>query len=212
MRAAWARPRVRVAVAVPAVAAVLVIALRLWLKWAGAFPGDAWALHHLDTDTLPHPLVDIGTFFSVIGTPTVAVLTLLAALPVVARSDGARGVAFVLLAGTAVFFNMLLKVLSGPTPMMSERGDFAAGGGLNYPSGHTVYGVVFFGALAWLAWRHRRFDVVLPLVVLVVAMGPFRVIAEAHFVSDVLAAYLVGLAWLVPAAILTGTAARGRGS
>ncbi len=206
----WARPRVRVAIAVPLIAGLLVLGLRLWLKWVGPFPGDEWALHHLESSTLPIRVVEIGTFFAAIGTPVIAALTLVAVLPAIVRSDGVRGVLFVGLAGTGVFFNMLLKELSGPTPLMLERvetfGVFA-GEGLNYPSGHTVYGVVFFGSLAWLAWRHRRLDVVAPLVAVMLFMGPSRVIVEAHFVSDVLAAYLVGLAWLVPAAVITGQAA-----
>lgn len=201
---ARSRARVRAAVGVPLVAGAIVLAVRLWLKWAGPFPGDEWALHHLEGRTLPRSIGDLGTFFSVIGTPTVATLTLLAALPVVLRSEGVRGAGFVVAAGCGVFFNMLLKWLSGPTPLMLERYPDAASQGLNYPSGHTVYGVVFFGSLAWLAWRRRRLDIVLPLLALIAAMGPFRVIVDAHFVSDVAAAYLVGIAWLVPVAILFG--------
>jgi undecaprenyl-diphosphatase len=200
----WSRPRVRAAVGVPLVAGAIVLAIRLWLKWVGPFPGDEWALHHLEGRTLPRSIGDLGTFFSVIGTPTVAGLTLLAVLPVVLRSDGVRGMLFVTAAGCGVFFNMLLKWLSGPTPLLVEKFPDIGSQGLNYPSGHTVYGVVFFGSLAWLAWRHRRLEVVLPLLALIAAMGPFRVIVDAHFVSDVLAAYLVGIAWLVPVAIALG--------
>lgn len=180
--------------------------LRLWLKWVGPLPGDRWAWHHLERSELPNPLIDLGTFFSVIGTPTVATLSVACALPFVVKASGWRGAAFVVLAGTGVFFNMVLKELSGPTPLLIERYGSNADGALNFPSGHTVYGVVVFGALAWLAWRHRRPDIAAPLVVLLVLMGPFRVIAEAHFVSDVVAGYLVGVAWLVPAAIVTGHA------
>lgn len=196
----------RLAVIVPAVALALMLALRLWLKFEGPMPGDQWGLTHLDTATLPASLVDLGEFFSSIGTPVVASITVGCALPFVLRSDGLRGAAFVLVASVGVFFNMLLKELSGPTRLMAER--TTDPDALNFPSGHTVYGVVVFGALAWLAWRHRRYDVAAPFVGLLLAMGPFRVVAETHFVSDVVAGYLVGIAWLVPAAILTGHAAR----
>jgi undecaprenyl-diphosphatase len=196
----FSRAQLRVAVAVPVVAMLVVLAIRLWLKWVGPLSGDRWALEHASGMWEHQSLVDAGDFFSAAGTPLVAGLTGAWIVLFVWRSDGLRGVAFVVLAAAGVGFNQALKELSGPTPLMIEK----AGSGLNYPSGHTVYAVTVFGAVAWLAWRHRRFAIAAAFAFLIVLMGPFRVIADAHFVSDVVAAYFVGLGWLVPAAILTG--------
>lgn len=180
-----------------------VLLLRLWLKWIGPLPGDRWAQHHVEELTLLQPWRDLGTFFSVIGGQPVAFFTGCVALWFVWREARWPGVAFVALSLTGVFANMLLKVLSGPTPLLIEKyGDPAPG--LNYPSGHTVYGVVMFGSLAWLAWSRGRRDIAAVLMALLLAMGPFRVIADAHFVSDVVAGYLAGFGWLLCAALLTG--------
>lgn len=185
------------------VCVVGVLALRLWLKWVGPLPGDQWAQWQVDTRLLDEPWQDLGTFFSVIGAPSIAIPTGLVASWFTWRAAGWRGVAFVVVAGTGVFANMVLKVLSGPTPLLVEKfGPDVAG--LNYPSGHTVYGVVMFGSLAWIAWAHHRRDISVVLVALLLLMGPFRVIADAHFVSDVVAGYLAGVAWLLTAALLTG--------
>lgn len=180
-----------------------VLVLRLWLKWVGPLPGDRWAQWQITYRDLEAPWRDLGVFFSVIGTPTIAVPTGVVASWFTWRAVGWRGVAFVVIAGLGVFANMLLKVLSGPTPLLIEKWSDPMPG-LNYPSGHTVYGVVMFGSLAWMAWVRGRRDISAVLVALLVLMGPFRVIADAHFVSDVVAGYFAGVAWLLTAALLTG--------
>lgn len=180
-----------------------VLALRLWLKWVGPLPGDRWAQYHVEALTLMEPWRDFGTFFSVIGGPPVAFISGCVALWFAWRAGGVLAAAFVAIACLGVIANMVLKVLSGPTPLMFEKYG-ASVEGLNYPSGHTVYGVAMFGSLAWLAWGHGRRDVAAVFIALLLGMGPFRVIADAHFVSDVVAGYLAGFAWLLFAALLTG--------
>lgn len=186
---------------VVAVCAALVIALRASLEYVGSFPGDRWARSHLDAGGLPQRWIDLGFFFAVIGTPTVAGLSLLVSLPFVVRAAGARAAWFVLLACAGILFNQELKELSGPTPLWTATHTEP---GLNFPSGHTVYGVVFFGALARLAWLQRRRDIAVVLAGIVLLMGPFRIVADTHLVSDVIAGYLVGAGWLITAALLTG--------
>lgn len=184
--------------------------LRLILQWRGrqGFPGDHWAIHHLDNTHLPGWASDLGYLFAAIGTPAVSVLTVAAACWFAARQAGPRAVALILLAYGGVAVNALLKVASGPTPLMIER----APDGLNYPSGHTVYAVVLGGAIALIACQHGRRDIAAACALVIAAMGPARVIIETHFVSDVIAGYLVGFGWLAFVAVLTGwLPARGAG-
>jgi undecaprenyl-diphosphatase len=150
------------------------------------------------------PLADVAQLLQAAGTPAIAILTVGWSMGFVWRAEGLRGIAFVFLSGLGVGFNTLLKIASGPTPLMLEYNP----AGLNFPSGHTVYAVTVFGALGWIAWLRRDGLAAWAFAFLVALMGPFRVIGEAHFVSDVVAGYLVGLAWLVPAAIVTGHVAR----
>lgn len=75
--------------------------------------------------------------------------------------------------------------------------------GKSFPSGHALSSTVVFGALllAFLPMvrgRHRHLAVGL-VVVLVLAIGSSRVLLGVHFLSDVLAGYLLGLAWLLAA-------------
>lgn len=180
---------------------LLVLLIRLWLKFEGPLPGERWLQEHLDEIGLHQPWRDLSAFFSVIGGPPVAFATGVVALWFAWRACGVRGTGFVALSCCGVGVNAVLKSISGPTPLMTAKYGLQA---LNFPSGHTVYAVVLFGSLAWLAVGRRRWDIAAVLIVLIVAMGPFRVVAETHFVSDVVAGYLIGMGCLIGAALATG--------
>jgi undecaprenyl-diphosphatase len=89
--------------------------------------------------------------------------------------------------------NALLKLLSGPTPLWS--GTYHAG--LNFPSGHVAFVTSVVGYLGWVALRRQQPAVAALALLVVLGMGPARVLVGAHLVSDVIAGYLVGAAVLV---------------
>jgi len=71
----------------------------------------------------------------------------------------------------------------------------------SFPSGHTLNATVVAGIVGYLLWLHRRtivgrvLTVVVP-VLLAVVVGLTRVLLGAHWFTDVLAAWLLGGAWL----------------
>ncbi len=73
----------------------------------------------------------------------------------------------------------------------------------SFPSGHVIHAMAFFGILLFLTYRTRRpaapwlWLVRLVLVVLIVLMGPSRVLEGEHWPSDVLEGLLLGAFWLV---------------
>jgi undecaprenyl-diphosphatase len=71
----------------------------------------------------------------------------------------------------------------------------------SFPSGHVALMLSVYGLLAWLWIRASRSPaertlVVILLAVLLLTVGWARVRLGAHWPSDVLAGYVIGLAWL----------------
>ncbi len=71
----------------------------------------------------------------------------------------------------------------------------------SFPSGHSLFSVVLYGSLAYLALGHarttrRRYAIVLPAMLLPLGIGISRIYLGMHYPTDVLAGYTVGLLWL----------------
>ncbi len=77
----------------------------------------------------------------------------------------------------------------------------------SFPSGHTLNATVLIALMAYLLLLHQRSRgaraaTVVVAVVLIVAMGLSRVYLGHHWLTDVVAAWLLGVGWL--AAVITG--------
>lgn len=72
----------------------------------------------------------------------------------------------------------------------------------SFPSGHATVAVAFYGFLAYCLWRRTeswtlRLNLFFGGVMLVLAIGFSRLYLGVHYLSDVLAGYLLGLLWLI---------------
>lgn len=72
----------------------------------------------------------------------------------------------------------------------------------SFPSGHVEHVIAFLGILVYLSFQVRRphawlWVVRVPLLVMIVLMGPARMLAGEHWPSDVLAGGLWGTFWLI---------------
>jgi undecaprenyl-diphosphatase len=99
----------------------------------------------------------------------------------------------------ALILDPSLKTLVGRVrPVVADP--VAHGGGNSFPSGHAlgsmvVYGMLTLVFLAVVRNRWRGWFVALAAVI-VVAIGLSRIALGVHFVSDVLAGWLLGAAWI----------------
>jgi membrane-associated phospholipid phosphatase len=169
-----------------------VLGLRAWVQWVGPFPGDRYAIDHYSGSHLGLPTWVINSYVS-IAEPVTVVVMLLAAIWALWRRVEPRASIGLALAALIIVWNAVLKVAFGATPLWSQAHHI----GVNYPSGHTSYVTAVFGYLAWLGARGRQPALVAVCVLIIIGMGPERVLSGTHLVSDVIGGYLLGLAWLI---------------
>jgi undecaprenyl-diphosphatase len=91
------------------------------------------------------------------------------------------------------YFQRQRPVLENPLVTLSSFG---------FPSGHTMGATLFYGLLALLiahssrwAWSHRIFAFC-GAALLIALVGASRIYLGAHYLTDVLGAIALGLAWL----------------
>ena len=108
---------------------------------------------------------------------------------------------FVLATASAIVLTGVLKVLvSRPRPPSFAANPspfFWSADQYSFPSGHVVFYVVFFGFIAFLAWSllagYRRWVVIAACGLLIVLIAPSRVYLGAHWASDVIGSYVIGM-------------------
>lgn len=136
-----------------------------------------------------------------LGSTTVIVpLMLVAVVGLVARRRDWRSAALLVaaVAGAAGLYNIVKPVVGQPRPPAALWiGHF---GGAGFPSGHATQGVAFYGMLAvllsiGLSLRARTF-LWAGAGLVATAIGASRIYLGAHWLSDVLAGYALGAAWV----------------
>lgn len=75
-------------------------------------------------------------------------------------------------------------------------------GGYSFPSGHSMCSMAFYGFLVYLAFRYFenakiRWTATISLGLLIVLIGFSRVYLGVHYASDVLAGFLLTIAYLI---------------
>jgi undecaprenyl-diphosphatase len=172
------------------------------------FALDTWAtpfLHGIASpgmDAIMNGLTDLGSTLVIIP-----VLLVVAALLAWRRRFGALLFLLVVSLG-ALALNGTMKVLfQRPRPSLpwaTVLPDYS------FPSGHTMNALVFYAALALIAWSiagRRAGLLALALAALITfGVGVSRIYLGYHYLTDVVGAVLAGLAWL----LVAGTALRAR--
>ena len=102
--------------------------------------------------------------------------------------------------GGAALLNLILKqIFVRPRPDYPLA--YLTAPGFSFPSGHAMISVAFYGAIAYLSFAYlKRFraKVLVSIGTLVISgfIGYSRVYLGVHYVTDVLAGWAAGTAWL----------------
>ncbi|MEV4658859.1 bifunctional DedA family/phosphatase PAP2 family protein [Micromonospora sp. NPDC049301] len=206
----WARRRLNPATphGLPLTAALTAAALAAWIF--GGLTQDVISGEGLATlDARVHAfavahrfgwLTPVMRTVTWLGSSWVLVPVLVAATIVLLRRSDRRRAGWLWAAYVgAVLLYAFAKPLVGRTrpPAVDLIG---AGGGTAYPSGHATQAIAVWGMLAVVVLAGRssqaRARVLAATAVVVLLVGASRVYLGAHWLTDVLAGYALGAAWL----------------
>jgi undecaprenyl-diphosphatase len=137
---------------------------------------------------------EAGVVIQDIGTPVPALLIAGIGMLLLLRSGRPGEPEGLLVAGSATVACALLKEIFGPTPVWTM---LHPGSGANYPSGHVTFAAATIGYLGLCAWRHGLPRITALAVVLILCVGPERILSGVHTVSDIIAGYLLAGSWLI---------------
>lgn len=136
-----------------------------------------------------------------LGSPVVVtILTVTGAALLAARRDWYAAAALALSVGGGAIVNTALKNVFDRTRPHFEPA-LAHAHGYSFPSGHVALATLLYGCLAVVAarrirsWR-VRIAAVLGALLLVLLISFSRIYLGIHYLTDVLAAQAVGVAWL----------------
>lgn len=74
--------------------------------------------------------------------------------------------------------------------------------GYSFPSGHSMASMAFYGLLIYLIYKniknkYLKWSLIIFLGTLIVAIGASRIYLGVHYTSDVLAGFLISIAYLI---------------
>lgn len=172
---------------------LLAVIAERWMLASHLFPGDRWAAD-VGMSHKPQLIWDLTRVYQQVGRPLVAIGEVAAILAWLWHSAGRRELRGLLIVLLASLTCGGIKILCGPTPLWMVLDHHV---GTNFPSGVVTFMTATVGYVALVAWRAGRRIVPLGLIAAIVGAGPARVVGGQHLISDVLGAYMLGLAYLL---------------
>jgi membrane-associated phospholipid phosphatase len=180
------------------------IVLSLAAYFFGIFPFDLKVAHWLQGEENPVVFM-LMSAVSLLGDWWVPlILVIIVAAFCASRNKWIEGVFVIATLSSIVIAGVLKMVIGRPRPSGLSLYPLEILQSFNqysYPSGHVLFFVVFFGFLAFLAWKHFsgwiRWITISSSIVLVMLIGPSRLYLGDHWLSDVIGSYIIGTLWLI---------------
>lgn len=146
----------------------------------------------------------LAYFISFFGVTGVAAVMIIFTALIFAWFKMRREALFIILTPLASLINYFVKIMvNRPRPSSDLVKVIDRQFDASFPSGHTVFYTVFLGFIIILLWRHRELNRILRLLImiisalLIVLISIARISLGAHWASDVIGGYLLGLICLM---------------
>ncbi len=163
---------------------------------------EAWALAMRD-HAPQQPLVrGLLVFFTHVGdVGTMTILALAGAIWQLGRRQALVAAFWIITAlGGAMLNQGVKEVIGRERPPLEWRDPAAMQNNESFPSGHAMGAIIGWGILGFVTLRQRswgwRLGLGSLLTLLILLIGFSRIYLRAHWLSDVLAGFALGLAWL----------------
>jgi membrane-associated phospholipid phosphatase len=162
---------------------------------------DAWVADALHANVVPSATTVLAAATTLGDTAALALSAAAASTYLLGRGRRLDAVLPVAVFAGAQLLTWILKaIFERPRPSFEDP--VATAGWFSFPSGHALSSLALYGALAYLFARdlrsaHARFALLGGTVLLVAAIGFSRLYLGVHYLTDVLAGYSAGLAWLL---------------
>jgi membrane-associated phospholipid phosphatase len=198
-------PLISVGLVIAFVAIVLLVVA--FAALADEFP-EKGGLSRLDlaiTTWFQHHATDGGDRFfvivSLIGVPGIAMVDVIVAAALAVRRRWGVLVLWVTAVGGAALLNVVLKLIfHRARPLLAAK--FIHGQSWSFPSGHAMASIVGITMLVYILrgradGRAARIAIVAGAAVLILVIGFSRIYLGVHYLSDVMAGFLGGGAWVL---------------
>lgn len=146
---------------------------------------------------------DAMVFFTIMGgIPTMTILAVVGGIWQWRRGEHTLGVAWLLIVIGGALLTLGCKIaFDRERPPEAWRDPFVHETNESFPSGHAMGGMIGYGILAYavlLSVKRRPVKalILVGLALWVGMIGFSRIYLRAHWFSDVVAGFLIGLAWL----------------
>lgn len=159
--------------------------------------GYYYISHYLINNTI----TPIAIFFTFLGEKTflIALAVILIIFSFIFKRKN-YGIQIAINLPLAALVNFIIKsIVRRPRPTEYRIIDQS---GYSFPSGHSMVSMAFYGFLIYLVFKHIKNKYIkIPIIILLVAIIPCvgisRIYLGVHYTSDVLAGFLLGLAYLI---------------
>ncbi len=154
--------------------------------------------YNLVSGLISEKTIPIAKFVTHIGGATVLILITVAICIAVKNKRVGIYIASNLVIATTL--NILLKnILQRPRPIEYR---IIEDTGYSFPSGHSMISMAFYGFIIYLIYKniknkYLKWTLIIVLGILITAIGISRIYLGVHYTSDVVAGFLIAIAYLI---------------